>query len=232
MENPIIRLPLDGAENVRDIGGYVGENKRIGKFKVFLRGDTLSNLTEEDNEFIKKYGVTDIIDLRSFETSILKKDKINRRYFKFHNIPLSNFKFKENLILEGKDFKMSEGYILVLENKKAVKKIFEVLAESKGATIIHCTVGKDRTGLIVMLILGLCGVDRKDIIADYRVTDTYVKAEIKAELVNTDLAYSLPEYIEAAIDHIEKEYKSYYEYLKSCNIDNEVLEIVKNKYLS
>ena len=63
---------------------------------------------------------------------------------------------------------------MLLENKTAIKETFEILAEAKGCTIFHCTAGKDRTGIIAMLILGLSGVSRKDIIANYEVTYTYI----------------------------------------------------------
>ena len=58
MEKPVIRLPLEGADNTRDLGGYVGENSKVGKFGVFLRSNSLCFLTQNDNEYLKNYGVT------------------------------------------------------------------------------------------------------------------------------------------------------------------------------
>lgn len=231
MERALIRLPLEGAQNVRDLGGYIGENNKIGKFKVFLRADSLRYLTKKDNDFLKEYGVTDIIDLRSNETSILKPDNIDRKFFNYYNIPLLTDKFNENLALEKSNFKMGEGYKLILENKKAIKEIFEKLAQSNGITLFHCTAGKDRTGLISMLILGICGVARKDIIANYEVTFTYVPILIDEVAENRNLVLSLPEYIETAIDFIEENYITYYDFLKNCGISDDIINKIKSKYL-
>ena len=227
---PIIRLPLEGAENVRDIGGYVGDNKKVGNFGVFLRGNELVRLTKNDNEFLKNYGLTDVIDLRSEEVSLLKPDGIDREYFKYHLVPLLTEKFNENLALEKENFKMGEGYKLILENKIAIKNIFEILGNAEGCTIFHCTAGKDRTGLVAMLILGLCGVSKKDIVANYEVTFTYVPV-LMDEVLNQALAYSLPEYIKTAIEFVEENYGTYREYLKSCEISDEILDKIKSKYL-
>lgn len=231
MEKPVIRLPLEGADNTRDLGGYVGENSKVGKFGVFLRSNSLCFLTQNDNEYLKNYGVTTIIDLRSKETSNEKVDNIDKSVFKFYNIPLLTDKFNENLALEKENFKMGEGYKLILENKMAIKEIFEVLAKTEGGCLFHCTAGKDRTGIVSMLILGLCDVCRKDIIANYEVTFTYVPMLIDEHKVNKNLILSLPEYIETAIDFIEEKYGTYYEYLKDCVLSDEVLNRIKEKYL-
>lgn len=231
MEKSIIRLPLEGADNVRDLGGYAGENNKIGKFNVFLRSNSLCALTENDNIYLREYGVTTIIDLRSNETSSEKPDNVDKNIFDFYNIPLLTEKFNENLALEKENFKMGEGYKLILENRKAIKEIFEVLAKAKGGCLFHCTAGKDRTGLVAMLILGLCGVCRKDIIANYEVTFTYVPMLLDEHTVNKNLILSLPEYIETAIDFIEENYRTYYEYLKDCGLSDEVLNKIKTKYL-
>ena len=111
-----------------------------------------------------------------------------------------------------------------------MKEIFEILAKAEGACLFHCTAGKDRTGLVAMLILGLSGVSRKDIVANYEVTYTYVPVVV-GEVPNLKLAYSLPEYINTAIEYIEENNGTYEEYLLSCDISKEVLNKVRSKYL-
>lgn len=44
---------------------------------------------------------------------------------------------------------------------------FKALAEVEGAVLIHCTAGKDRTGLLVALTQHMLGVHRDDILAEY-----------------------------------------------------------------
>ena len=57
-------LQLEGASNVRDLGGYPTANGRTC-FRRLLRGDHLSALTIKDKECIYDYGVRYVVDLRS-----------------------------------------------------------------------------------------------------------------------------------------------------------------------
>lgn len=147
-----IRLPLEGAKNVRDLGGYATKNGEITKFHVFIRGNRLKNITDEDNEFLKSYNITDVIDLRgktTIQDTFVSDDNIKSGYFKFHYLPLCNKELEDFLDenLWKKDFNFGEGYYLLLNNKEKIKEIFNILINSKGGVLFHCTAGKDRTGV-------------------------------------------------------------------------------------
>lgn len=58
-------LPLEGAYNVRDLGGYLTSAQRPVQKKRYLRGASLSRLTPGDREFLLRYGLSAVIDLRS-----------------------------------------------------------------------------------------------------------------------------------------------------------------------
>ena len=82
-----VRLPLEGATNVREMGGYPTMDGKVTRFKTFIRGNRLKDITEKDNEFLKNYGITDIIDLRGntkIQDSFVSDDNINLDYFKYH----------------------------------------------------------------------------------------------------------------------------------------------------
>lgn len=228
------RLPLEGVENARELGGYPINNGRPTNFHVFVRSSRLTNLTQKDNEFLKEYGVTDIIDLRGNTTiqyDFTSDDNYNPDYFNFHYIPLSNSKveeyLKENELSE--DFNFGIGYGYVAENKSKIKEVFEILANAEGTVLFHCTAGKDRTGIISALILGLCNVSDEDIIANYEVTHTYIsKSEYMAAYVpNMQKSDSL--FMATFITNLKKKYGSFEDYLLSCNISKENLEKIKNK---
>ena len=92
-----IRLPLKGAINTRDLGGYCTKDGKVTKFNVFVRSNRLTELTYEDNEFLRKYNITDIIDLRgntNIQSSFISDDNINKDYFNLHYIPLSNIEIE------------------------------------------------------------------------------------------------------------------------------------------
>ena len=160
-----IRLPLKGAINTRDLGGYCTKDGKVTKFNVFVRSNRLTELTYEDNEFLRKYNITDIIDLRgntNIQSSFISDDNINKDYFNLHYIPLSNIEIeqyvKENS--QTKEFNYGIGYSYLLKNKEKIKKIFKVLVNSEGGVLFHCSAGKDRTGVLAALILGVCNVNQ------------------------------------------------------------------------
>ena len=230
-----IRLPLEGVDNARDLGGYCTKNRQVTKFKVFVRSSRLTDLTENDNEFLKEYGITDIIDLRGLtqiQSTFVSDDNINKDYFKFHYLPLSTEEMekycKDYLMDENFDF--GEAYKYLLDNKIKVKEIFKVLANAEGGVLFHCTAGKDRTGVVSALLLGLCDVPEKDIIANYEVTNTYIK---ESEFLNTYpgiIQESYPHYMKTFLNRLKEKYGTAEKYLLSCDISKEELDRIKNKF--
>ena len=84
-------LNFAGTFNVRELGGYVNaDGVRLRTHKV-LRGDDLSNLTEEGMKALQEYGVKICIDLRIYE----EKQKLDPFYMsnelEFHSIPISAY---------------------------------------------------------------------------------------------------------------------------------------------
>ena len=93
-----VRLPLEGTKNTRDLGGYPTKDNKVTKFHVFIRSDRLTDITDKDNKFLKNYGITDIIDLRgntAIQSTFVSDDNINKKYFKFHYIPLSTLEYEQ-----------------------------------------------------------------------------------------------------------------------------------------
>ena len=228
-----VRLPLEGTKNTRDLGGYPTKDNKVTKFHTFIRSDRLTNITDKDNEFLKNYGITDIIDLRgntTIQSTFVSDDNINREYFKFHYIPLSNKEF-ENYVNESKEkenFNHGIGYIYILKNKTKIRDIFKIFAEARKGVLFHCSAGKDRTGIISALLLGICNVDIKDIVANYEVSNTY---NTYPEESTDILQKSLPEFIKTFINNLLDQYESFENYILSCNVKMEEIEKIKNKFL-
>lgn len=230
-----IRLPLEGAKNVRDLGGYATKNGRITKFHVFIRSNRLKNITDADNEFLKNYNITDIIDLRgktAIQDTFVSDDNIKPGYFNFHYLPLCNKELEdfldENLWKE--DFDFGEGYYLLLNNKEKIKEIFNILINSEGGVLFHCTAGKDRTGVIAALILGVCDVEDIDIIANYEVTNTYIEFDGCMDSYVEPIKKSNVQFIKTFIQRLKDKYGSYENYLVSCGIELNDIEKLRSKF--
>lgn len=230
-----IRLPLEGAINARDLGGYYTKDNKITKFNTFVRSNGLTKITDKDNEFLKKYGITDIIDLRGntkIQDTFVSDDNINKDYFNFHYIPLSNLEMEQYIIknYDSSDFNFGYGYSCLLENRGKIKEIFNVLINAKDGVLFHCSAGKDRTGVIAALILGVCNVDELDIIANYQVTNTYIKDEEIMESYNENLRKSDASFMDLFIKLLYKKYENFENYLLSCDITKEEIKKLKNKF--
>ena len=245
MENPMeygkvksvdyVRLPLEGTLNTRDLGGYPTKDNKVTKFHVFIRSDRLTDITDKDSKFLKNYGITDIIDLRgntAIQFTFVSDDNINKKYFKFHYIPLSTLEYEQyaNAEKDKENFNHGVGYTYVLENKSRIKEVFDILAESDGGVLFHCTEGKDRTGIISALILGLCNAYIKDIIANYEVTNTYLSDTDIVEKYSENLKKSSPEFIITFIENLLEKYDSFEDYILSCNVSKENIEKIRKKF--
>lgn len=240
-----VRLPLKKAYNIRDIGGYPCINKGVTKWKTFLRADSVADLDSEDIKFLLDYGLTSVVDLRSkVETKESPNPFQSIQSVEYINIPLGVSSGDDDtqdltrIMMKDPLKTMPTFYIRILkESRERIKEIFEFIAnQDEGCLLFHCTAGKDRTGVLAMLLLGLCGVDNVDIITNYMTTYQYIiKNPVIKNLSNNyckEVIYSNVEYIEAAIEYIESEFRGFENYLVSIGIEEGILNNVKAKLVS
>ncbi|MBR3158658.1 MAG: tyrosine-protein phosphatase [Atopobiaceae bacterium] len=171
-ERSWVRLPLDGACNVRELGGHPTANGEQTLFHRFLRSDSLSMLTARDERFLYDYGVRAILDLRDPSEVADDPDRPIGPDVVSANIPLLSYNLADtdqaSLMNDPENISMANMYRLILENYEAVRACMRFIADApEGCVLFHCAVGKDRTGVLAMLLLSLAGVDKWDIVADY-----------------------------------------------------------------
>lgn len=230
-------IKMDNIVNIRDLGGYKTANGKSTKYKVFYRSGNTDKSSENDIKRLTEfYNVKTVIDLRN-------TDEIKKSPDKFSKIPEVNYintpiEYGECLEeFKSTDRGLTVLYDYILKKKKQVlKNIFDTIANiNGGGTLFHCTLGRDRTSVIAMLLLGLVNVSKKDIIENYTITYDLIK---DLDIIKHDLVFygkrktiTLPEYIESAINLIETSYETFENYLLSCNISKENLEKIKAKFL-
>lgn len=232
-----IRLPLKNTYNVRDLGGYSCFDGKITNSNTFLRGDSPSRMDSSDIDFLLEYGLTNVVDLRS-EREIMNHPNPLAviKDVSYTNIRLMTGDVADVSQMETVDPKrfIPEFYLGLLKNSQSsIYDIFSLFGEQKGCTLFHCAAGKDRTGVVAMLLLSLAGVSRSDIVANYQVTYTYIKqsahARQAAELYPPETMYSLPEYIEEAMDYVSEDFGSAETYLSSLGISNKIIEAIRGR---
>lgn len=232
-------LPIEGAYNVRDIGNYETIDGQLTKTGAFYRADSTAGFTAKDIEYFKCHDLSLVIDLRSAAeaahspSSFCRTDGI--RYENIQIIDGIHSNFESAQLPET----MGRLYIQFLESAKpAFAKIFRLFAQNRGAALYHCTAGKDRTGVVTMLLLSLAGLSDEDIIADYAATEIFTShliASQKAQLAAMGL--DVPEFLLHAdaenmretVQYLHEKYENAENYLKSCNVTQEEIETVKNK---
>ncbi|EPY33518.1 protein-tyrosine phosphatase [Strigomonas culicis] len=179
-------VALKGTTNLRNVGGYSAENGKTTKWGVLYRSDQLAEVPVEDAKriLIEKIHVHSTFDLRSPQEVKVKNYSIEN--VKRHDVGI-NTTHMEDWCRAGKPFTAEITHNLfleiytafVLEHAKTfgniVKTIVDIKPSSENAVLVHCTAGKDRTGITIYLILRLVGVNEKDIHADYLLTNTYFK---------------------------------------------------------
>ncbi|HBT64564.1 MAG TPA: protein-tyrosine-phosphatase [Ruminococcaceae bacterium] len=165
-------LRLDGAYNIRELGGYTTVDGKTTKTGVFLRGDGTQSLSDRDLDILNDIGVSLVVDLRS-------PDEVTEQPSRFHlceHIRYENVVMFDGLRMflasEKMPKSMAELYCILLDKcKEQYKRIFGYFLDNKGVSLFHCTAGKDRTGVVAMLLLQLAGVPDDMIIADYSVSE-------------------------------------------------------------
>lgn len=176
-------LPLEKVRNPRDLGGYIGYQGRKVKMHRLLRTGKISDITPEDEHFLLDYGLTKIIDLRSpLECQKMPDSKLPG--VEHLEIPISlddNTKGGKNdlaktFALYRQDqyagFRMMcdryRDHVTKEHAQRSLHQILETLANTKdGAVLYHCSEGKDRTGIVTVVVLYLLGVDLETIRQDY-----------------------------------------------------------------
>lgn len=179
-------IRLEGAYNVRDVGGYSTLDGRVTQWRRLLRADSLHRLTAEDQQRLRDYGVRTIIDLRlPFEVKHNPNVFARADDVRYVNLPLITERSETSI--ESRAGSVGELYRLMLDEcQEPIRQTLATMAETDAPVLVHCFVGKDRTGLIAALALGAAGVPVETIADDYALSaplTVSLIAEIRATLI-------------------------------------------------
>lgn len=172
---------FDGSPNFRDIGGYIGDGGRRTRWGMVYRAGVL-NLRDTDLEPYSRLGVTTIYDLRFEAERAAAPDRLPAATEVVEWVPIISGASMNSLfnggITDGETF-LAELYCEMLEESAACfGRILLGLANgSRLPAVIHCTAGKDRTGLAVALLLSALGVSRDEILDDFELTSISLRPE-------------------------------------------------------
>ncbi len=255
-DDPDRLIPLQGTVNFRDMGGYMtADGRRVRKGLVYRAG-MLANLEAEDMAYLEKIGLKLVCDLRSFEEKDLAPDKLPAiDGLEYLHLPLNaednRAERLRTLLFNPRAFEdiMVQMYkdVIVDGNAALYGTILRRIADPANLpTLIHCTAGKDRTGVGVALLLMLLGVPDATIVADYTLSNTFHEnfraygaqavARLKWLGVNADdiqpLLICRPETMQATLDHIRAKYGGIEGYLTTAaGLDEGVLKALRTNLI-
>ena len=177
--HPRRRLDLAGAYNVRDLGGYPTLDGRLTRWGKFLRADGLHALTAESQDALIDYGVGTAVDLRLTREVEFRPNVLSARpEVSYHRVNVLGDEYLEADFPEvGEPARRLVGiYTMVLDERQpALRRVLGLLAGAgESAAMYHCTAGKDRTGIVSALLLGLAGVPRDTIVEDYALSARFL----------------------------------------------------------
>lgn len=222
-------LPV--GDNCRELGGYplpAGHGRTPGTATLthrFLRSGSTSALSRKEASYLREYGVTRVVDLRSASECASSPDAFAAYPGVIYaNVPLFGVNLhdpKLHLPGDARDY-LANGYLRMLDNHDAVRQIFSAFAQAapEECVLYHCAAGMDRTGITSMLLLGLCGVDRTSIVADYTYSftsrdeaDAYIYQGVSPSFTTVDVLAKL---MGRVYDGLLESYGSIEAYLLAC----------------
>lgn len=237
-------IALEGAHNVRDLGGYRTADRGLTRWRSILRGDALHQLSQADVETLLNHGLTTVIDLRNtHEIAAETNPFAEHTEVRYYNTPLffalAPIEMAANSTLS---FDMGDRYCQAIDEcQPAIAEVLGMIANaSEGIVLFHCSAGKDRTGVITALLLANAGVDDATIVEDYALTATIsgpLIGRLRRRAIDRGTAPSIvdivlasePRSMQRALDHIRHAYGGIQGYLMKLGLDEEAREKLKNR---
>lgn len=235
------RLPLEGAKNFRDLGGYRSSDGRYVRWGLVYRSGYLADLTKTDYEYLSTLGIRLVCDVRADGERMRSPTQWSGNAPELFSVPigpnrdgtLTTEELKRRVAATSDpNSGPASGYDFAIKNAEQYGKILRRIVAGDLPAVEHCTSGKDRTGVFSAILLTALGVPREAVVQDYLLTEHYLLAPDSLESTRAQLQkiFGLaeplddstvkaivtlkPRTLEATFDTISKTYGSFDAYLR------------------
>lgn len=227
-------LAWEACHNARDIGGYPTHSGRQTRWRTLVRADNLHKLTLAGQAALRDYGVRTVIDLRLAHEVEKQPNPFAAQQNRpetpvYLNLPLHDP--AANAAMDVAPSMMDEYIIILEQSKPHISGVIQATATgmAEGAVVVHCHGGKDRTGIVVALLLSIAGVPRETIIEDYSLSEVQLEPLHAAWLEEQRIAqghpierprwmHSRPETMHGVLDFLDREYGGPEGYLEAAGV--------------
>ncbi|MFK4790711.1 tyrosine-protein phosphatase [Microbacterium sp. ZW T5_56] len=237
-ETGVRRYETPGVYNLRDTGGYTAGagSSRWGRL---FRSDALHLLNNDGRALLRDLRIAHIVDLRGSTELDTAPSNVDGLDLTVHHLPV----FDEAGPTAQLDLSIGLAPIydhMVNERGANLAAAIRVIAEAADgeAVLVHCTAGKDRTGLVIAFALTAAGVDRDEVVADYAQTADNLRGEWASAMLAqhgagdaelppevTELITASPAPVLAALlERIDREHGSMRDYLLAQGLTTAELE--------
>lgn len=227
---------MEAIPNFRDFGGYKTEDGSVIKKGLLFRSGSLARASEGDLQTLAALGIRTVCDLRTVRERQQGPDRLpGGRDINYVHIPIKARRHNEASparqlwsLLFGSARGLDYGELLtelyqelVTDFRPELGRVIKLVGDRDNLPVlIHCTAGKDRTGVTCGLIQLLLGVPVEGVMADYLLSNNGLdlfKAEMRRKF-RLFLMVGLPgerfvplmearrEYLLAALEQIERDY--------------------------
>jgi protein-tyrosine phosphatase len=262
-EVSIRHLPLQGTPNFRDLGGYETADGRFTRWGLIYRSGVLTYLTPADYQYLSQLHIHVICDFRTpQENAVAPETWIPGADVDHLHYPIGSSGKKSdatvgNLLAGNPTPEQLRARMIAVYSGMAFQgapqfaKLFAAMETGPLPVLYHCTAGKDRTGMFSAFLLLTLGVPEKTVLADYALTNVYLKqggakAIQKMEHASADstLARMTPEdravlmaadpaYMQQTLQDIDAKYGSFDAYRREAlHVTDKDVEVLKQRLLT
>lgn len=166
-------VDLEGCGHFRDVGGYPTVDGKRTRWRTLYRSASLDALTEDAVADFRGLEIRSVVDLRTEDERVASQPWNDDGSVRVLSLPSSN-PARGSLRLGSYD--PGALYIAALEDRaRDLPTILQLLLTPEALpAVISCSGGKDRTGMVVALVLGILGVPEATIVEDYALSDEFI----------------------------------------------------------
>lgn len=239
-------IPLTGATNFRDLGGYMGHEGRPVQWRKIFRSDHLASLDENDLRQIKNLKIGRTFDFRgvvesqsqSYQWPGIQRHSLSIEPTVVQRLQAQHLSGKPLSAADALDAMQTTYRDFVKSDSHRFAELFDHMLTKPDPLLFHCTAGKDRTGLAAALVLSALGVSEKDIWQDYLLTNQlYKRNSTGASNLSPDVLKIVWEvqasFLQSSLDVIQQDHGGMHNYLsQQLKLSPAALDKLRATYLA
>ena len=252
-------ISVEGSINLRDFGGYTTSDGSKVKTGLLFRCGNMSEIPDHAHDDLAALDIGVICDLRGVEEADTAPTPTGGPFECRVHIPVwpgSSTQFQEAVAKKKPSvddflaFMETVTREIIREHVPAYTQLFGHLLAIESGFLLHCSAGKDRTGIGAAIILSILGVSREDIMKDYLISnqskdliartlrrfseqasDKKVAFNPDSEIVKV-MAGVKAEYLHAAFEEIDNHFDGINGYLEAVGITHREVDTLKARLLT